>query len=303
MYLILRPLGGFNDILCTIYRAYLYAAAYNRRLIVHTAHSSANVLFADGIQEYFTSSQPGIQLGMPVDAQLSQALGDIIDSSSSLLPWKEPLSTSSSRRLLASLDRGYHDRILLYEAFGGGYFGVNALNLLTLRDDVKKSIGKYLGRLPVDFNAIHCRYSDYKSDLMMLDEQFRQLSADKIPIYFATDSANLLRRFQSKDYGVPILNFCTTYSGNSEPIHHSKIARTRAAVEELLAELAILTLAKKFNCPLLSNPSDPLVLKSGFSILAENLRKVDKSLLFSYFVASSALTDPGAATAAHAENV
>ena len=293
MYIILRPLGGFNDILCTIHRAYLYSIIYNRTLIIHTANQIDHCLLADGIENYFETSVDNILLGMPLNPDLSNCMADLIDYSSHPFPWKKPATNSYNRRKITSLDRGYSEGILIYEACGGGYVGKNAFSYLTLNNEMKIFIRNFHKDLPSEFNAIHCRHSDYRSNLDMLFQQLNELSSDEIPIYFATDNKDILRKILLMNFGVPILNFCTTHNDSNQPIHLSKLASSRLVIKELLAELSVLTLAKQFVSPLLTNPTDPNIPKSGFSILAEQLRlNTNKEGLRSYFTSGDPASEP-----------
>lgn len=283
MHLVVRPLGGLNDILCTIHRAYLYCTLYSRRLVVHSAHLDDGALFADGIQNYFESLSDSIQLGVSLDDELCESLLDILDSRSSSLSWNAPFATTANRRLIRSLDRGFSDKILLYEGFGGGEIAHNVLSYLRLKNKVKIFISNFLSKLPSKFNAVHCRHTDYRSDLEMLDKQLFSLGAEGLPIYLATDNAALLEHVKSKDYGAMVINMCTTFANAGAPMHHSIGAGTPVVVNELLAELSVLVFSNQFKCPRIVNPSNPLIAKSGLSLLVENLRKIDRSSLLSYF--------------------
>ena len=228
---------------------------------------------------------------MPPDDDLINSMADLLDCSSPNLPWKTSITSSSNRRILTCLDRGFSEDVLIYEACGGGRIGLNALSYLTLKDNLKIAVNAFHQKLPEEFNAIHCRHSDYKSDLDMLTRQLYELSLDRLPIYFATDNRDLLSHIKTMNFGVPILNFCTTHADANQPIHLSKHASNRPVVEELLAELSVLALAKQFVCPLLINPTDPNIPKSGFSILAENLRQItSKDHLRLYFMAKEPIT-------------
>jgi len=246
---------------------------------------------SDGIDKYFETNTENVLLGIPHGSGLQACLNDLLDTNSPDLPWIASLSNAANRRVINCLDRGYNEAVLMHEACGGGYIGINAFTYLSLKNDIKASIKSFVNKLPSEFNAIHCRYTDYQSDLDMLLQQLNDLSMDGIPIYFATDNRELLRRVQSLKSTVQTLNFCSTFSGDNQPIHNSKHSSQRVVVEELLAELSILALAKKYMYPLLTNPTDPCIPKSGFSILAENLRHITKDKLLGFFTETTSVDE------------
>ena len=49
-YLLCRPEGGFNDMLCQIYKCYQYCKKHNRCLLLDTKHTSFGLSF----HKYFT---------------------------------------------------------------------------------------------------------------------------------------------------------------------------------------------------------------------------------------------------------
>ncbi len=69
-YLLCRPDGGINDMLCQIGRCVRYCLKFDRVLVVDTANTT---VFADVFSHYFTIQHPRLRQELDIDAFLDLA--------------------------------------------------------------------------------------------------------------------------------------------------------------------------------------------------------------------------------------
>jgi hypothetical protein len=171
-YLLCRPEGGFNDMLCQIELCWRYAETHERTLIVDSAVTG----FGDDFATYFRPADgqhAELQLSPERLQQLNAAttfpealkgrLGDyvkiwsdhawrFVDSSS-----HEPLSFDAERR--------YPHVCLLHHQHGGGTVSLDALRRVRLQPALAKYIRERIAGLGADYDAIHVRHTDYVTDV------------------------------------------------------------------------------------------------------------------------------------------
>lgn len=171
-YLLCRPEGGFNDMLCQIELCWRYAEANGRMLIVDSAVTG----FGDDFARYFRladGQHAELQLSPERLQQLNAATtfpeavkGRLADYEKiwSDHAWgfvdavsHEPLSFDAGRR--------YPHVCLLHHQHGGGTVSLDALRRLRLQPDLAKYIRERIAELGADYDAIHVRYTDYVTDV------------------------------------------------------------------------------------------------------------------------------------------
>ena len=270
-------MGGLNDILCTIHRCYNYCMHYQRKLIIHTAHHNAQTLFADGIHNYFVTRDSSAMIGLDTCEQVVTALPPYFDNSKINKPWKCDITPNS-----IDFSRGSHNEYLLFHGWGGGNIGVYAFNYLEIAQPIKVYVAAKLLTLPTRYNAIHFRYTDYKSDTDQLWNTLEQQTDLGLPLYLATDSQQILDEAKIR-YPGQILNLTSNLSSTAIPIHHSYMSLEKENVYDMFMDLAILCFAESLHCMRLSNSSTENIIHSGFSILASSMRQINASRLRSLF--------------------
>lgn len=276
MWLVARPLGGLNDILCTIHRCYLYCAQYNRKLVIHTAHISDLTLFADGIERYFNSKE--IALGITEKDEYFDYVNKYLDLELHHYPWRvDPINLNQS----TSLTRGWHQPVVFYSGYGGGTLASSSFKYLSITPEIKSYLSAKLELLPTGYVAVHCRYTDYQSDLDHLWEIMDSISTE-IDIYFATDSSSVLCKANER-YPNRIINYTRRLSSAITPIHHSELALAEETIYDMFLDLAVLCFAERIYCTRLKNPSIESIPLSGFCILAQSLSKLQKRQLIDIF--------------------
>lgn len=277
MFLIARPMGGLNDILCTIHRCYSYCMHYQRKLLVHTAHHNAQTLFADGISNYIVARDSSAIIGLDTCAHVATALPSYFDNSKIDKPWKCDITPNS-----IDFSRGSHNEYLLFHGWGGGCIGFNIFNYLEFAPPVKSYVSTKLQTLPNHYNAVHFRHTDYKSNPDKLWDTIKTMTKLQLPLYLATDSQGILDEANARYPGV-ILNISRNLSTTANPIHHSSLALKKIVIYEMFTDLAILCFAQSLHCTRLSNPSIATMPYSGFCILANSMKNLKGTSLKSLF--------------------
>ena len=280
MYMVLQPLGGLNDILCTIHRCKDYCLTHNRKLIIHTANLRDHFLFPDGIEKYLYSQDENILLGLPRIQIVRERLAPWVDEGVEGSPW---ISRFGDVDAIKNLNCSYQEDVIIYQAFGGGFIGGEAFKYLDLQPSLKEYIKAKLVEIPGDYHAIHFRHTDYKSDIQDLRNLIKSVSRDGKHIYLATDNGSVLRSIK-QEFGEMIINLTGSLSEDCLPIHLSQLSKEEYASYDAIADIAILAFAESLSCPRLMNPTDPLIEVSGFCLLARHLRNLEKHLLKQIFI-------------------
>ena len=175
-YLLCRPMGGLNDMLCQIARCLIYCRRTGRYLYVDGSRSG----FLDDLSKYFEFSED-------VSGQLS-----LSDEECTMLNSLQTAPASfSSRlgtyqtefgRLDAKLDHyhrrcnrvdaetgiaptfdfrlDYDEAVLLHESGGGGVRSLDALKKLRLQEPIARAVQTALAALDGRYHSIHIRSGD-----------------------------------------------------------------------------------------------------------------------------------------------
>ena len=171
-FLLCRPEGGFNDVLCQIELCWRYAEAHDRTLIV----DSAATVFGDAFENYFRlaeDQQAELQLTPARLRQLNatvafpEAVQGRIAGYTKI--WSEHawgfVDASSHQPLGFDNNRAYPQTTLLHHQHGGGTVSLDALRRLRLQPGLARSIRARIAGLGPDYDAIHVRHTDYVTDV------------------------------------------------------------------------------------------------------------------------------------------
>lgn len=171
-YLLCRPEGGFNDMLCQIELCWRYAETHGRTLIV----DSAATVFGDDFARYFRLAEgrhAELQLSPERRKQLNaatlfpEAVQGRIDGYTKV--WNEHawgfVDASSHEPLSFDANRRYPQTCLLHHQHGGGTVSLDALRRLRLQPELAQYIRGRIAGLGADYDAIHVRHTDYVTDV------------------------------------------------------------------------------------------------------------------------------------------
>ncbi|MDR0762468.1 MAG: hypothetical protein LBF13_05420 [Campylobacteraceae bacterium] len=183
--LICRPHGGFNDMLVRIHMCYKYAKTHNRDLYIDTSRSG----FLDDFDKYFTAPKDvflNISSLLLVNAGKSdyKKLKIIVDS---------PFDTQA----VFDFSKYYEDQILVYEESGGGDESIFVFEWLLLKDEIKNHIANIIKSLG-EYDAIHVRHSDYKTNYKKFFAKINNKIGNKI-VLFA--QIVMSAKFMQKSFG------------------------------------------------------------------------------------------------------
>lgn len=175
-YLLCRPMGGLNDMLCQIARCLVYCRRTGRYLYVDGSRSG----FLDDLSKYFEFSED-------VSGQLS-----LSDEECTMLNSLQVAPASFSSRLATyqtqfgrldaklatrsfsanrvdaetgivptfDFDRDYDEAVLLHESGGGGLRSLGAVRKLRLQEPIARAVQAALAALGGRYHSIHIRSGD-----------------------------------------------------------------------------------------------------------------------------------------------
>lgn len=254
-YLLARPCGGFNDCLVQLDRARRHAETFDRTLIIDTHRS--------GLQAGFeTLFAPRETFGCPV-AFWTPEIGKALDTVNSVQP--EALvhristyqaayddatrlhrDTQSNALTSVDLKRDHPETLLVQERAGGGLDSLRLLRRLSLRADVASEIARRLLTLGADYDAVHIRHSDYRTDFNgFLQRVAPVFSARRLLI--CTDSAEVKKQApRLLGDRVHVISIAEPPDTKGQPLHQTELADRHAANLDLLTEILAMVRARTF---------------------------------------------------------
>jgi len=195
--LVVRPLGGLNDVLCQIEYARKLAVKTQRRLAIQT--ETGNKDLAHKFGQHFSSIFEFVDgTSSPSQSELRNLLltsGDIFPehygTPERLLEGSlEEISNGTNSRY--QLEPGGHDSfdVIVHESWGGGILGAKLLKRIALTEEFFLRIQGALMDLPSKSTGIHFRNTDYKSELEVLNNLVRRANKNS-PIVLASDDDSI----------------------------------------------------------------------------------------------------------------
>lgn len=271
-YLLCRPEGGLNDVLCQIGKCAQYAEDFYRILVIDTQRTIFSVPFGN----YFTPRAPWI-----VDADpdiLSRldgltALPGCIDgriTSYRSHYWPDALNfVEESTKTPISFDFGkdYDTPLLVHHACGGGEDSLACLRRFRVNRPVADKLAARLAIIGNEYSGIHVRHTDYQTDYQAFFSSL--LTSGKLaeprPILLCTDNLAVIN-YGKGLFGASIHTFSTLPDNGSAPLHRD------ASLDKTLincdAILDLLMLAKSSMIHATETTGGHL---SGYTQLALNL--------------------------------
>lgn len=273
------PQGGLVDVFTQIDRCWEYAERYQRQLIVDTSRRK----LVGAVFELLVAKDPTANVELKLPDSFSAQV-----KSMSILPRGFSL-TESVRQIEGKLVWGENDEavtfdfsedhpedLLVHWQSGGGRY--RALSRFQLAGHNVELIKKHLLDLPPDYDSLHVRNTDYKTDYF---EPLVHLASRRtdVPLVVCSDSNVVLdsaRKIVSQrpvmtfpnhpiDLGRPLHRDFDDYPGSSDPV-------MRTSAHRLFAEILTLTGARTFYlCPVTKAYPNGTPRFSGFSRMLEFL--------------------------------
>jgi len=281
-YLLSRPRGGLNDSLVQIEKSRLYAAKYDRVLVLDTSRGSFEGHFAS---LFCLSNDFGCEV-----IHWDEGMTAAFDEAASVKPIEltNRVSSYNARYVLSGNHRidaetgcvlGFdhsrdHDaHVLVYDQGGGGPGAIQLLTRLTLRPDAANEIVNRLLTLGPIFDAVHIRHSDYQTEFETFLKGLRLVLKGR-RVVMCSDSAD------AKLAAARILHPTTTLLSASDipdtggrPLHRDRGGGddVRKTLLDMLTDFFALSLAENLFFTSLSSGNKNGMTFSGFSLLAAGL--------------------------------
>jgi hypothetical protein len=275
-YLICRPEGGINDILCQIQKCFTYCQNKQRVLIIDTVNSSS---FCDDFSFYFKTSHPGVILSSAeeVRSNLFSGFSSVFPKVSKsdvfgLKPQYNPDLNYNLNGVSLTFDftKDYEESVLLHHQCGGGGESKDFFRSFQFTKSICKLLFARIKTMPIKFTGFHFRGNDLPSDP---ECAFSILSGIRGPVFLASDSHSFISSAVRRLGSGKIYVFSQIPDLCGRPIHHENVAHETKRQLNLDAFLDLLTLALSRDV-LFSTP------QSGFSQLAKNLNELINASFF-----------------------
>jgi hypothetical protein len=263
--LVVRPLGGLNDVLCQIEFARRVCVKTRRQFAIQTETGSKDLThrFGQSFDSIFEFIDGTAYIPRKDLANLLLASGSVF-----------PEYYGSPGRLLegslADISNGQHTRyqiaprghenfeVIVHESWGGGRLGMRLIGRIALTEEFSSRVFGAINELPKNATGVHFRNSDYRSDLKALNNLVR--TAGKVgPIVIATDDDSVLEFLRVENSSREI------YSASDLIGRDSKFS----IIEMALAQLVVLALCN--NLILVPLEKGQSARFSGYGLLAKSI--------------------------------
>ncbi len=277
-YVLCRPQGGLNDALCQIERCCRYAERFGRSVIVDTNFQHAKTFWSP-FSTYFVSKQPTLHLDY---APFANALENASVSPAHLYGHLNTYRTADSinslveandtlnRELSFDFTIDHREDVLVHHQWGGGKLSHSAGRRMSLQKDLWQALIDRLEIMGGEFDGVHIRHTDLKSDYSPALEFFKQRDFQKL--FVATDNAEILDEFRAQFGAQRIHSFAQLPKDTGTALHLSKPDGESMDQFNRDAILDLFTLAFSQHLFICQTINNPFWNCSGFSILARALQ-------------------------------
>lgn len=285
-YLVCRPRGGLNDNLCQIQLCYEYAARFGRTLVIDGRRSN----FFGEFGSYLQCDGSEVEvLGH------TAVLGELFDLTCYPIPvqkWadckndtfhskvsKKYLDAETGLELSFDFDLDYAEFVLFHEQCGGGDTSFKFFQNFKFCPEFRVAITDRLRSLPLVFDAVHVRNTDYQTDYEVFFSSLPRKTMGK-NLLICSDDSNVVEFGRQFFSSLNIFSLMDHKNLNGQPLHGSRRFNNASekfiAVTEAWSDLFALSLAE--NLYFTKTLNGPI---SGFSRLASYLQQ-NKHVIRSY---------------------
>ena len=296
-FVLCRPCGGLNDILCQIEHCWNYSIKYNRTLIIDTTQSSLNDEFSNyfevqndllilkipnWMRKIFVHFVPKcghaevkLELNLkdispfqPNEIQPNAALDPRLDYEISYVPEiRNFVRKGTKEQLTFPRHIPHEERILLHHQCGGGERSKKSLRRLKLKKEVSDEIINRLKKIEKPYSAIHIRNTDLKTDYVSFFEEIAPEVRGK-NILICSDDSDCIEYAKTYFTNSNIMSISNIPNTEGKALHYHRTKDKYKTNIDSLADLVALALSKKVYTT--KSHKDRF---SGFSRLAINLNK------------------------------
>jgi len=289
-FLLCRPQGGLNDILCQIEMCCQYAEVTARTVIVDTAYKNSDY-FKDKFSRYFASKQKRLILSLSDQTADMDALHVYPEVLQGRLTSYEAhvdrkmkafCDTATDQPITFDFNRDHAQPLLVHHQAGGGNLSRFALLRLSLDRSLADKLITRIQTMGGPWIGVHIRNTDYSSKYEPLLQELKQVSAKRI--FLATDSLQVKERFQSELKNTTVHSLSNRLSANGKPLHEMRgmdDADILASNCDAILDLLMLALSTRVLFPKIA-PNPFGASYSGYAMLAQNLWR--SKILLKHFI-------------------
>jgi hypothetical protein len=283
-YVLCRPLGGLNDILCQIEKCCRHAERFGRTVVVETDFPRT-IYFADAFDRYFESrdralilSAEGIVGLLPEDdVQPAFLRGELADYRLRYHPVTQQVVHAATRLPVTfDFEVDHPEAVLVHQQTGGGLLSMGCLSRLTLARPIVDELARRCAAIGGDYAAIHVRNTDMRTRYHEAIAALAVEAPDRL--FVATDNQVVLEDMVAALGRERIFSFAALAPIPGEPIHKIVLDRTRRYYRNCDAILDLLMLALARRLQVLAVDGYVYGAHSGYSLLAQAL-SADKDVL------------------------
>lgn len=281
-YLLARPRGGFNDAMVQFGRARLYAAKYNRVLVVDMSRSG----FRGPITDTFRIPEGfGCEL-----VDWNDDVASAFDAATSVKPdvlrhniskyktrWRKRRRGSAffskGRQVSFDHSKDHAEQVLVSEQAGGGRASLDVLQAMSLTAEMANTVARRVRKLGRGYDAVHIRHSDYKTDFKAFLTRLRPVLQGR-RVLICSDSHAAKQAAESiLDPSTTVLSVSDIPDLGGAPLHAKDVTDYEAANVDMLCDLFAMALADNLMFTTLSGAHQSRSKVAGFSLLADSLRR------------------------------
>jgi hypothetical protein len=285
-YILCRPQGGLNDMLCQIELCCRYAEKFDRIVVVDTAYEHSHS-FWDSLSNYFVSKCDLLVLDarpyLPhfSNASFFPAMGpDEIDTYQTTWNNEHLLYARSDKPQSSApcfdFEQDYHEQVLLHAQCGGNDMSHDICQRMHLNEKLAEMLMDRFRTIDGGFHAVHVRHTDMQSNYAEAIEHFKLQNVEKL--FVASDNRQVIEDFRTAFGAQKIFSFAKLPERAGQIVHHDRSAKRPRFETNRDAILDLFTLAfgvSLFVCRTTNNKYGEL---SGFSSLAKHLHENKKKL-------------------------
>jgi hypothetical protein len=290
-YVLCRPQGGLNDMLCQVVNSCEYGQKFGRKVFIDTAYEHSDT-FQDLFARYFVSKFEALVLNpkskIPALDHLSVYPQGITGQLQTYKAswhtdgyhWSEP--NGNGFKLIYDFKKDYDEQLLVHHSAGGGRHSIQIHKYLRVHDSIVDELEKRLAAIGRGYDAIHIRHTDLETDYYAALETLRIEKPKKL--FVATDNADVLEHFRSELGSNHVFSFAHGLPSGKQTIHYlrniSFEQRHRNNCDAIL-DLMMLAFAKKLG--VLKTNLNQYSGHSGYGMLAKDFHE-DRAALQSFLM-------------------
>lgn len=286
-FILCRPLGGLNDVLCQVAFSRALGVALGRKVVIQseTASVAPSHRFGHKFEDIFLSTDDTLDCDpralwehdyKDFDKRiqdLAPRIGVDKFAESSVSKLTSGKAHESRLSLLESLKQT-RTPILVHESWGGGLRSATALKYLTLVPRLTSLIPSLRAAVSGHSVGFHFRNSDLRSDFSFLEKELLSVPVD-CSVLVATDDSDLLERIRSTLPGRKIVSA-------SEILE--SLSRSLTDTERAVLEMVMLSFCENLVLIPIERPKDNYHAKvvsqprySGFGRLSKHVWAVSRA--------------------------